>query len=63
MLAEGGIQVESFDFRSFGTEELRSSLLFGTEELWFCRLFGTEAGFVKIYIPGGRKKQLGVLNI
>ena len=25
--------------------------------------FGTEAGFVKIYIPGGRKKQLGVLNI
>jgi len=27
------------------------------------RLFGTEAGFVKIYIPGRRKKQLGVLNI
>ena len=62
-LAEGGLQVESFDFRSFGTGELWPCQIFGTGELWSCQIFGTEAGFVKIYIPGGRKKQLGVLNI
>ena len=62
-MAVGGLQVGLFDFRIFGTEELWSCRLFGIGELWSCQIFGTEAGFVKIYIPGGRKKQLGVLNI
>ena len=55
-MAEGGLQVESFDFRSFGTEALRSSRRFGTAEFGGDSAFRYRSKFCQNIRPWQRNK-------